>query len=180
MKELTIDPNQVIDGGRPNINAVNQVDLLDEEWLSISPQRDDLKLLCEQNVSIEKGLSYVHNILECAPMKSVCSCTYMRNASFVFKTLALRFWKLNQGELSDLVMAYRWRLFQFPEVAYELQLPICWEECHIFVSSLTSIPRRRRCLPNSSPSMRLCLSWWRWRSKFWRTTERFSRSERNI
>uniref|UniRef100_A0A3B3BGZ2 Kinesin-like protein n=1 Tax=Oryzias melastigma TaxID=30732 RepID=A0A3B3BGZ2_ORYME len=49
VKELTIDPNQVIDGGRPNINAVNQVDLLDEEWLSISPQRDDLKLLCEQN-----------------------------------------------------------------------------------------------------------------------------------
>uniref|UniRef100_A0A8C7ZXX2 Kinesin-like protein n=1 Tax=Oryzias sinensis TaxID=183150 RepID=A0A8C7ZXX2_9TELE len=41
----------VIDGGRPNIHAVNQVDLLDEEWLSISPQRDDLKLLCEQNVS---------------------------------------------------------------------------------------------------------------------------------
>uniref|UniRef100_A0A3B3HNY3 Kinesin-like protein n=1 Tax=Oryzias latipes TaxID=8090 RepID=A0A3B3HNY3_ORYLA len=49
VKELTIDPNQVIDGGRPNIHAVNQVDLLDEEWLSISPQRDDLKLLCEQN-----------------------------------------------------------------------------------------------------------------------------------
>ncbi|RVE68235.1 hypothetical protein OJAV_G00090370 [Oryzias javanicus] len=49
VKELTIDPNQVIDGGRPNIHTVNQVDLLDEEWLSISPQRDDLKLLCEQN-----------------------------------------------------------------------------------------------------------------------------------
>ncbi|KAG8012086.1 Kinesin-like protein KIF2A, partial [Nibea albiflora] len=49
VKELTVDPNQVIEGGRPNIHAVNQLDLLDEEWLSISPQRDDLKLLCEQN-----------------------------------------------------------------------------------------------------------------------------------
>lgn len=49
VKELTVDPNQVIEGGRPNIHNVNQLDLLDEEWLSISPQRDDLKLLCEQN-----------------------------------------------------------------------------------------------------------------------------------
>lgn len=46
-----MDPNQVMEGGRPNIHAVNQLDLLDEEWLSVSPQRDDLKLLCEQNVS---------------------------------------------------------------------------------------------------------------------------------
>lgn len=49
VKELTVDPNQVMEGGRPNIHVVNQLDLLDEEWLSISPQRDDLKLLCEQN-----------------------------------------------------------------------------------------------------------------------------------
>uniref|UniRef100_A0A3P9N4S7 Kinesin-like protein n=1 Tax=Poecilia reticulata TaxID=8081 RepID=A0A3P9N4S7_POERE len=49
VKELTVDPNQVLEGGRPNIHAVNQLDILDEEWLSISPQRDDLKLLCEQN-----------------------------------------------------------------------------------------------------------------------------------
>uniref|UniRef100_A0A3Q0T5W4 Kinesin-like protein n=1 Tax=Amphilophus citrinellus TaxID=61819 RepID=A0A3Q0T5W4_AMPCI len=49
VKELTVDPNQVVEGGRPNIHTVNQLDLLDEEWLSISPQRDDLKLLCEQN-----------------------------------------------------------------------------------------------------------------------------------
>ncbi|XP_008335076.1 kinesin-like protein KIF2A isoform X3 [Cynoglossus semilaevis] len=49
VKELTVDPNQVMEGGRPNIHAVNQLDLLDEEWLSVSPQRDDLKLLCEQN-----------------------------------------------------------------------------------------------------------------------------------
>ncbi|XP_061585023.1 kinesin-like protein KIF2A isoform X3 [Cololabis saira] len=49
VKELTVDPNQVIDGVRPNIHAVNQVELLDDEWLSMSPQRDDLKLLCEQN-----------------------------------------------------------------------------------------------------------------------------------
>ncbi|XP_054466371.1 kinesin-like protein KIF2A isoform X2 [Anoplopoma fimbria] len=49
VKELTVDTNQAMEGGRPNINAVNQLDLLDEDWLSISPQRDDLKLLCEQN-----------------------------------------------------------------------------------------------------------------------------------
>ncbi|XP_068167785.1 kinesin-like protein KIF2A isoform X2 [Antennarius striatus] len=49
VKELTVDPNQVVEGGRPNIHTVNQLELLDEEWLSISPQRDDLKLLCEQN-----------------------------------------------------------------------------------------------------------------------------------
>ncbi|XP_013863872.1 kinesin-like protein KIF2A isoform X2 [Austrofundulus limnaeus] len=49
VKELTVDPNQVMEGGRPNIHGINQLDILDEEWLSISPQRDDLKLLCEQN-----------------------------------------------------------------------------------------------------------------------------------
>ncbi|KAJ3604612.1 hypothetical protein NHX12_029352 [Muraenolepis orangiensis] len=51
VKELSVDPNQVVvEGGRPNIHVVNQMDLLDEDWLSSSPQRDDLKLLCEQNV----------------------------------------------------------------------------------------------------------------------------------
>ncbi|XP_037632862.1 kinesin-like protein KIF2A isoform X1 [Sebastes umbrosus] len=49
VKELTVDTNQVMEGGRPNIHTVNQLELLDEDWLSISPQRDDLKLLCEQN-----------------------------------------------------------------------------------------------------------------------------------
>ncbi|KAM6965715.1 kinesin-like protein KIF2A isoform 2-T2 [Aplochiton taeniatus] len=51
VKELTVDPNQMIDGVRPNIQAVNQLDLLDddEDWMGNSPQRDDLKLLCEQN-----------------------------------------------------------------------------------------------------------------------------------
>ncbi|XP_033946784.1 LOW QUALITY PROTEIN: kinesin-like protein KIF2A [Pseudochaenichthys georgianus] len=49
VKELSVDPNQMMDGGRPNIHAVNQLELLDDHWLSISPQRDDLKLLCEQN-----------------------------------------------------------------------------------------------------------------------------------
>ncbi|XP_029295231.1 kinesin-like protein KIF2A isoform X5 [Cottoperca gobio] len=49
VKELSVDANQGMDGGRPNIHAVNQLELLDGDWLSISPQRDDLKLLCEQN-----------------------------------------------------------------------------------------------------------------------------------
>ncbi|KAI2661874.1 Kinesin-like protein KIF2A [Labeo rohita] len=53
VKELTVDPNAVTEGVRPNVNAVNainQLDIMDEEWeLGNSPQRDDLKLLCEQN-----------------------------------------------------------------------------------------------------------------------------------
>ncbi|XP_077376684.1 kinesin-like protein KIF2A isoform X2 [Festucalex cinctus] len=52
VKELTVDNNQVnqvMEGGRANIHAVNQLDLLEEEWQNSSPQRDDLKLLCEQN-----------------------------------------------------------------------------------------------------------------------------------
>ncbi|XP_075871194.1 kinesin-like protein KIF2A isoform X2 [Nelusetta ayraudi] len=49
VKELTVDPNRVMEGGRPNVHGVNNMDLLNMEWLSISPQRDDLKLLCEQN-----------------------------------------------------------------------------------------------------------------------------------
>uniref|UniRef100_A0A673LT00 Kinesin-like protein n=1 Tax=Sinocyclocheilus rhinocerous TaxID=307959 RepID=A0A673LT00_9TELE len=50
VKELTVDPNAVTEGVRPNVNAINQLDIMDEEWdLGNSPQRDDLKLLCEQN-----------------------------------------------------------------------------------------------------------------------------------
>ncbi|XP_057687728.1 kinesin-like protein KIF2A isoform X2 [Corythoichthys intestinalis] len=49
VKELTVDHNQVMEGGRTNIHTVNQLDILDEEWQNSSPQRDDLKLLCEQN-----------------------------------------------------------------------------------------------------------------------------------
>ena len=55
-----MDPNQVTEGVRPNIHVVNQMELLDEDWMSSSPQRDDLKLLCEQNVSTlvsERSLS---------------------------------------------------------------------------------------------------------------------------
>ncbi|XP_041956970.1 kinesin-like protein KIF2A isoform X2 [Alosa sapidissima] len=51
VKELTVDPSAVVESSsRPNIHAVSQLDLMDEEWdISNSPQRDDLKLLCEQN-----------------------------------------------------------------------------------------------------------------------------------
>ncbi|AWP02312.1 Kinesin-like protein [Scophthalmus maximus] len=41
VKELTVDHNQVMEGGRPNINAVDQLDLSDDEWESISQQRDE-------------------------------------------------------------------------------------------------------------------------------------------
>lgn len=60
-----MDANQAMDGGRPNINAVNQLELLDEDWLSISPQRDDLKLLCEQNVSTHWSRSTCRLITQC-------------------------------------------------------------------------------------------------------------------
>ncbi|KAM9474809.1 kinesin-like protein KIF2A isoform 3-T4 [Clarias gariepinus] len=50
VKELTVDPNNMAEGLRPAINAINQLNIMDEEWeLISSPQRDDLKLLCEQN-----------------------------------------------------------------------------------------------------------------------------------
>ncbi|XP_053536363.1 kinesin-like protein KIF2A isoform X3 [Ictalurus punctatus] len=51
VKELTVDPNTMAEGVRPNINAITQLDIImEEEWeLCSSSQRDDLKLLCEQN-----------------------------------------------------------------------------------------------------------------------------------
>ncbi|KAK6494727.1 kinesin-like protein KIF2A isoform X2 [Huso huso] len=49
VKELTVDPSAVMEG-RPNIHAANQLDTLEAQWgVGSSPQRDDLKLLCEQN-----------------------------------------------------------------------------------------------------------------------------------
>lgn len=58
VKELTVDPNAVTEGVRPNVNAINQLDIMDEDWeLGNSPQRDDLKLLCEQNVKTHLFLS---------------------------------------------------------------------------------------------------------------------------
>lgn len=51
MKELSVEPAGVADplaGGH-----VNQLDVLEAQWgVGSSPQRDDLKLLCEQNVSV--------------------------------------------------------------------------------------------------------------------------------
>lgn len=52
VKELTVDPSAAGDI-RPIIHhAPNQIDDLETQWgVGSSPQRDDLKLLCEQNVS---------------------------------------------------------------------------------------------------------------------------------
>lgn len=52
VKELTVDPSAVGDI-RPIIHhAPSQIDDLETQWgVGSSPQRDDLKLLCEQNVS---------------------------------------------------------------------------------------------------------------------------------
>ncbi|XP_058493040.1 kinesin-like protein KIF2A [Solea solea] len=46
VKELSVDQYQAMAGGRPNIHDVTQLDLLDEEWQSILPQREKFK---EQN-----------------------------------------------------------------------------------------------------------------------------------
>ncbi|XP_064413812.1 kinesin-like protein KIF2A isoform X2 [Latimeria chalumnae] len=52
VKELTVDPACAGDS-RPNIPAMNQLDDLEAQWgVGTSPQRDDLKLLCEQNLNI--------------------------------------------------------------------------------------------------------------------------------
>lgn len=50
MKELTVDPSTAGDA-RPVIHhAPSQIDDLETQWgVGSSPQRDDLKLLCEQN-----------------------------------------------------------------------------------------------------------------------------------
>ncbi|XP_051498175.1 kinesin-like protein KIF2A isoform X4 [Apus apus] len=50
VKELTVDPSATGDS-RPTIHhASNQIDDLETQWaVGSSPQRDDLKLLCEQN-----------------------------------------------------------------------------------------------------------------------------------
>ncbi|GCB59772.1 hypothetical protein scyTo_0014008 [Scyliorhinus torazame] len=49
VKELIVDQNGPGDG-RANILVPNQLDALEAQWgLGSSPQRDDLKLLCEQN-----------------------------------------------------------------------------------------------------------------------------------
>ncbi|XP_051972075.1 kinesin-like protein KIF2A isoform X2 [Xyrauchen texanus] len=49
VKELSIDPSVVMEG-RTGGHSVNQLDVLEAQWgVGSSPQRDDLKLLCEQN-----------------------------------------------------------------------------------------------------------------------------------
>ncbi|KAG7322524.1 hypothetical protein KOW79_013870 [Hemibagrus wyckioides] len=49
VKELTVDPGAVMEG-RTGGHQVSQLDVLEPQWgVGSSPQRDDLKLLCEQN-----------------------------------------------------------------------------------------------------------------------------------
>ena len=52
MKELTVDPTAAGDVRPIMHHPPNQIDDLEAQWgVGSSPQRDDLKLLCEQNVS---------------------------------------------------------------------------------------------------------------------------------
>uniref|UniRef100_A0A8B9LBK1 Kinesin-like protein n=1 Tax=Astyanax mexicanus TaxID=7994 RepID=A0A8B9LBK1_ASTMX len=49
VKELTVDPSVMMDG-RTGGHQMTQLDVLEAQWgVGSSPQRDDLKLLCEQN-----------------------------------------------------------------------------------------------------------------------------------
>ena len=49
VKELTVDPAAVMESRQGA--HVNQLEVLEAQWgVGSSPQRDDLKLLCEQNV----------------------------------------------------------------------------------------------------------------------------------
>lgn len=49
VKELTVDPAAALDSHQ--VGHANQLDVLEAQWgVGSSPQRDDLKLLCEQNV----------------------------------------------------------------------------------------------------------------------------------
>lgn len=57
VKELTVDPGAVMEG-RTGGHQVSQLDMLEPQWgVGSSPQRDDLKLLCEQNVRNKKQKS---------------------------------------------------------------------------------------------------------------------------
>lgn len=49
VKELTVDPAAALDSRQGG--HVTQLEVLEAQWgVGSSPQRDDLKLLCEQNV----------------------------------------------------------------------------------------------------------------------------------
>ncbi|XP_060786739.1 kinesin-like protein KIF2A [Neoarius graeffei] len=63
VKELTVDLNSITEGVRPNINAINQLGIMEGE-LSSSPQRDNLKLLCEQNEEdVSPQVSTFHDVV---------------------------------------------------------------------------------------------------------------------
>ncbi|XP_076876875.1 kinesin-like protein KIF2A isoform X2 [Brachyhypopomus gauderio] len=49
VKELTVDPGVMMEG-RVGVHPMSQLDVLESQWgVGSSPQRDDLKILCEQN-----------------------------------------------------------------------------------------------------------------------------------
>lgn len=58
MKELSVDPAAAMENLQGGL--VNQLEVLEAQWgVGSSPQRDDLKLLCEQNVrrsQVDAGL----------------------------------------------------------------------------------------------------------------------------
>lgn len=58
VKELTMDPAAVMESHQGG--HINQLEVLEAQWgVGSSPQRDDLKLLCEQNVRWTRFNRYV-------------------------------------------------------------------------------------------------------------------------
>nr|XP_055177599.1 kinesin-like protein KIF2A [Nyctereutes procyonoides] len=64
VKELTVDPNAAGDVRPIMHHPSNQIDDLDAQWgVGSSPQRDDLKLLCEQNEEVSPQLFTFHEVV---------------------------------------------------------------------------------------------------------------------
>lgn len=61
VKELTVDPAAALDSRQGG--HANQLDVLEAQWgVGSSPQRDDLKLLCEQNVRHRERVSLLTSV----------------------------------------------------------------------------------------------------------------------
>lgn len=61
VKELTVDPTAAGDVHPVMHHPPNQIDDIETQWgVGSSPQRDDLKLLCEQNEEVSPQLFFFH------------------------------------------------------------------------------------------------------------------------
>lgn len=89
VKELTVDPAAVMES-RTGGHQVSQLDVLEPQWgVGSSPQRDDLKLLCEQNVRKTQALR--------APLFNINICSDKRtprHVVFLMACINTEFWDI--------------------------------------------------------------------------------------